>query len=92
MNILNNWPQGGPGLGLAGGGITLFIVLLAWAMVWKGLALWHAGRRGEKVWFIILLVINTVGILEIIYLFAVAKIHRKKGGHHHEASEIPEQN
>jgi methionyl-tRNA synthetase len=49
-------------------------LLLVWSIFWKGLALWHAGRRGEPWWFVILLVVNTFGILEIIYLFAVAKL------------------
>jgi methionyl-tRNA synthetase len=52
-----------------------FIMLLAlWSLVWKGLALWHAGRRGEPWWFVALLLINTLGILEIIYLFWFAKL------------------
>jgi UDP-N-acetylmuramyl pentapeptide phosphotransferase/UDP-N-acetylglucosamine-1-phosphate transferase len=92
MNILNNWPQGGLGIEAMGGGLVIFAVLLIWVMVWKGLALWHAARRGEKVWFVILLLVNTLGILEIIYLLAVVKIHRKKSGFHATASEIPEQN
>ena len=50
------------------------IPLLVWSLVWKGTALWHAARRNDRVWFILLLVINTVGILEIIYLLFVAKI------------------
>jgi len=50
------------------------IFLIPWVLIWKGLALWHAARRGEPWWFLALLVINTVGILEIIYLFLVAKI------------------
>lgn len=48
--------------------------LLLWSIFWKGLALWHSGRRGQAWWFVILIVVNTVGILEIIYLFAVAKL------------------
>jgi hypothetical protein len=52
----------------------LLIVLALWSLFWKGLALWHSGRRGQPWWFVILLVVNTVGILEIIYLFAVAKL------------------
>jgi hypothetical protein len=48
--------------------------LLLWSFFWKGLALWHSARRGQPWWFVILLVVNTVGILEIIYLFAVAKL------------------
>jgi hypothetical protein len=35
--------------------------------------LWKAGRLGEKRWFIAILVINTIGLLEIIYLFTQNK-------------------
>ena len=55
------------------GGLTLIIVLSLWSLPWKGIALWKAARRDETVWYVILLVLNTVGILEIIYIFAVAK-------------------
>ena len=55
------------------GGIAL-LVLLLWGIFWKGLALWHSAKRNEPYWFIALLVINTAGILEIIYLFGVAKL------------------
>jgi hypothetical protein len=50
------------------------LLFLLWSLFWKGLALWHSGRRGQPWWFVIILVVNTVGILEIIYLFAVAKL------------------
>lgn len=43
------------------------IAVLLWSLIWKGLALWAASRNGHKIWFIALLVLNTVGILEIIY-------------------------
>lgn len=51
----------------------LFIPLLIWSLFWKGLALWKAARDGSKAWFIILLVINTIGILEILYIFVFSK-------------------
>ncbi len=50
-----------------------FWLLLIWSLIWKGLALWKAARLGSKVWFVILLVVNTVGILEILYLYAFSK-------------------
>lgn len=50
-----------------------FILLLLWTLVWKGFALWKAARRGEKVWYVVILVLNTIGILEILYLFAFSK-------------------
>ena len=46
----------------------LFLLILVWSLIWKGLALWRAARRQEKVWYVILLVLNTAGIAEIIYL------------------------
>ena len=56
-----------------------FIILaLLWSLVWKGLALWHSARRGQYWWFVILLVVNTFGILEIIYLFFVANLKLKE--------------
>ncbi len=51
----------------------LLALALVWMMVWKGLALWRAVERQEKGWFIVMLVVNTLGLLEIIYLFFVAK-------------------
>ena len=52
----------------------LLIVLISlWSLLWKGMALWRAGRRGDKVWFVLLLVVNTMGILEILYLFVFSK-------------------
>ncbi len=51
-----------------------FPLLILWSIFWKGLALWHSARRGQPWWFVILMVVNTVGILEIVYLFAVAKL------------------
>jgi hypothetical protein len=52
--------------------LTLALPLLLWSLAWKGVALWKAARLGHKAWFVVLLVVNTVGILEIIYIFAVA--------------------
>ncbi len=53
--------------------LVLLLLLVVWTLVWKGLALWRAASLRQKPWFIVLLVINTLGILEIIYLFFVAK-------------------
>ena len=52
----------------------LIILLdIAWEMVWKGVALWKAGRNAHLVWFICLFIFNTLGILPIIYIFAFSK-------------------
>jgi len=44
------------------------IALLIWSFFWKGWALWRASKNNQKYWFIIILVVNTLAILEIIYL------------------------
>jgi methionyl-tRNA synthetase len=46
----------------------IFYLMLAWAVVWKGIALWHAARGGQKAWYVAILFVNSIGILEIIYL------------------------
>jgi len=53
--------------------IFLFFFSVIWVVIWKGFALWKAARLGRKWWFIILLVFNTFGILEIIYYFFLDK-------------------
>jgi len=58
----------------------VIIVLALWSIVWKGLALWKAARRGEKYWFVALLVINLVGLLEMLYIFVITPwIDSRKG-------------
>jgi len=52
--------------------------LLIWSLVWKGLALWRAAQLKEKVWFVVLIVFNTLGILEIIYLAVSQKKIKSK--------------
>jgi methionyl-tRNA synthetase len=51
----------------------VLFALVAWSVIWKGLALWRAGRKEHLAWFIVLLVVNTCGILEIIYLLTAGK-------------------
>jgi hypothetical protein len=49
------------------------LVLALWSLFWKGCALWIAAKNNKKWWFFAILIFNTVGILEIIYIFFVAK-------------------
>jgi len=52
-------------------------LLLLWTLPWKGVALWRASRNGQKKWFIALLVINTLAILDIVYIFFFSKKEEK---------------
>lgn len=53
--------------------IVALVVLLAWTTIIKAFALWHAARNGQTVWFVALLVLNSLGILELLYLLAFRK-------------------
>ena len=48
--------------------LSLVIISLA-ILILTGLALYKAARLNEKVWFWLMLVLNTLGILPLIYLY-----------------------
>ncbi len=51
---------------------------IAWTLAWKGVSLWRAARNGSKPWFATLLVSNTLGVLDAVYLFGVDRRHRSE--------------
>ena len=53
--------------------LGLILLATVWTIFWKGYGVWTAVKNNHKGWFIALIVLNTLGVLEIIYLFAVAK-------------------
>ena len=46
---------------------------MLWVLPWKGYALWTAARNSNKRWFLVILILNTFAILDIIYIFFIAK-------------------
>ena len=52
------------------------IILGVWSLVWQGFGLWHSAQRNQKGWFLAILILNTLGLLPIIYLiwFKDAKV------------------
>ena len=46
----------------------IFVLAVVWEMVWKAIALWRAGRNNQLGWYVALFLLNTLGILPIIYL------------------------
>lgn len=44
------------------------ILLFIWSAVWKLIALWKAAKHNHLTVFIVLAILNTVGIAEIIYI------------------------
>ena len=71
MNItavsLTDWLIANPLLGF---------LLIVWTFAWKGLALWKAAGLRQRNWFIAILILNTAGILEIIYLYFIARKYK----------------
>jgi len=53
--------------------IWILFFSLIWVLPWKGYALWVAAENKSRVWFIVLLLLNTFAILDIIFIFYVAK-------------------
>ncbi len=56
----------------------LLMIVVAWSLAWKLGALWKSARKGSIIWFVVLGVINTVGILEILYIFVFSKLDFKE--------------
>lgn len=51
----------------------ILALLVVWTLPWKGVALWKSARLKDKWWFIALLIINSLGLLEILYIFVFSK-------------------
>ncbi len=61
----------------------ILMALVLWILPWKGWALWRSARNSHKIWFIILLVVNTMALLEIFYIFFLSgknMIKKNKNG------------
>ncbi|MFH1509626.1 MAG: DUF5652 family protein [Candidatus Nealsonbacteria bacterium] len=52
---------------------VILLLLTLWVLPWKGVALWRASKNQNLKWFIIILVLNTLAIVEIIYIFFFSK-------------------
>jgi len=52
---------------------TWLYLIMLWTLPWKGIALWKSSKNNQKNWFIILFLVNTLAILEILYIFFFQK-------------------
>ncbi len=59
--------------------VVLISIIFIWSLAWKGFALWKSCRKNQYIWFIIFLLFNTLGILEILYIFLFSKINLANG-------------
>jgi uncharacterized protein DUF5652 len=58
--------------------IALIVVVGIWEVVWKAIALWRAGNDRNLLWFVLMFVLNTAGILEIVYIFGISRPRRAR--------------
>lgn len=56
----------------------LIAITIVWSAVWKAIALYKAARLEQKVWFGALFILNTFGLLEILYIFYFSKTQIQK--------------
>ncbi len=57
----------------------VLLLITLWTLPWKGIALWKSAQNKSKWWFIVLLVINTLAILDILYIFIFSKTEKPSG-------------
>ncbi|MFH1789516.1 MAG: DUF5652 family protein [bacterium] len=48
--------------------IILMLIAL-WVIPWKAVALWKSARNNQKGWFVVLMLLNTIAIVDAIYIF-----------------------
>ncbi|MFC1801971.1 DUF5652 family protein [Patescibacteria group bacterium] len=53
--------------------LWVLILIALWVLPWKGYAMWTAAKKSHKKWFIVLLILNTLAILDILYIFIFSK-------------------
>ncbi len=58
LNLENSW---------------IFLLIALWTLPWKGVALWKSAKNKQVGWFVAMLILNTLAILEIIYIFYFSK-------------------
>lgn len=59
--------------------LTIIALAAIWDLFWRGWALWRAARRNSTVWFVVILIVNSVGLIPIIYLLLTkGKEHEQK--------------
>jgi len=58
---------------ISNGFMVFIIILVLWSLVWKGIALWKAAKNDQTAWYVVMLIVNTVGILEILYIYIFSK-------------------
>ena len=57
--------------------LAIIVAVSVWSLLWKAVGLYKAGTLRHKGWFTALFFINTLGILEILYVAHFSKTERR---------------
>ncbi|RGU37383.1 hypothetical protein DWW78_06745 [Alistipes indistinctus] len=63
--------------------------LAVWDAAWRMAGCWKAARNGHLAWFIGLALLNTVGILPVIYILTHRSEPASKPGNRHDDAPGP---
>lgn len=53
--------------------VWLLAIILIWTAVWKLYGLWKSARNSHIAWFIVIALLNTIGIIPILYIYVFEK-------------------
>lgn len=57
---------------------VIIVLVTIWEAIWKGIGLWKSAGRKQLAWFVVMFIINSAGILPIIYIYFFQKKRRLK--------------
>lgn len=60
-------------------GWAVVLLISIWTLPWKGVSLWKAAHKNSKAWFVVLLLVNSLAILDILYIYVFSKRGGKGG-------------
>jgi len=60
-----------------GGWWTMLVLLVLADVILRGMGMWRAARKGQQGWFVAMLVMNSVGILPVVYMLFFEKKGKK---------------
>lgn len=58
--------------------LLILLIILIWSAVWKLLAMWKAAKKDSWIWFVAFALLNTVGILPILYIYVLSEVDWSK--------------
>lgn len=58
--------------------LWIAVPLVIWTLAWKGRGMWRAAQNRQPVWFIVMFLVQSLGIIPIVYLALLQKAPKPK--------------